>query len=299
VGAPGDSRGPADLVDRPGLVGVVGEEPADLRHADRVQNTCRVADRVAVRIPRLHVYDRVRQRAELVDLVEEVGLPPRQRPGVGDAMRRADPVDLQQVNGRSAVGSPGRLRRSGGEQRVICFDLGRGRAAPECGVQKVGVDDPDCSGIGGHVLAEDLFGLLEDARRCPAPGIAAEALGLRLAGDLRQEGNVARHTGSAANLSCRRPDTRWAAKLDHESSTGIRSGVSPSIWAIAHPAEPLAGPGTKNLAPVSGSAPGGVARLSGLRGSREAGYGSGHCCRAAIRAWTLWLDPRCTQRPPR
>jgi hypothetical protein len=67
-------------------------------------------------------------------------------------------------------------------------------------VQEVGVDDRDRARVGCHVLAEDLLGLLEDPRGRPAPGIAAEALGLRLAGDLRQRRDVLGEPGVGREL---------------------------------------------------------------------------------------------------
>ena len=62
--------------------------------------------------------------------------------------------------------------------------------------------------------------------------------------------------GFETSLSCNGPNASCCANDAHDSSTGRVWGLSPSSWAIAPAAEPLAGPGTKNWAPVSGLAPG-------------------------------------------
>src|ERR1700742_2634601 len=57
-----------------------------------------------------------------------------------------------------------------------------------------------------------------------------------------------------------RPEDNRPAKRGHESPIGIDWGLWPSNWTIALAAVPLAGPGTKKLAPLSGSGPGDAGR---------------------------------------
>src|ERR1019366_787802 len=103
VGQLGDLGGPADLVDRPLHVGVVGEEAADLVDPDRVEDAGRVAHGVGIRVAALDVDDSVGQGGDRVDLVAQVGLPFRERAHVGHAGGRADRVELEQIDGGPAV----------------------------------------------------------------------------------------------------------------------------------------------------------------------------------------------------
>src|ERR1700761_5737143 len=84
-----------------------------------------------------------------------------------------------------------------------------------------------------------------------------------------------------ASLAAMAPRPRRCLKSAHDSSTGRLAGFRPTSCAIAPAAGPLAGPGTKKLAPLSGSAPGGVGSPSGFLGSRVFEDGSGH-------AWAAW-----------
>ena len=192
VGAPGDLRRPADLVDRPVVVGVVGVEAADPPDPDRVQDPRGVAHPVGVRVARLDVNDRVRERLHLAHLVAQVCLPLAHRAVPGDAARRADRVELQQVDGRPAPGGGRHLVDPAVEHRVVVADLGCARTAAERRVHEIGGDDRDRAGVGPHVLAEDLLDLAEDLAGAAASGVDAEPLRFGLAGDLRQLGDLVR-----------------------------------------------------------------------------------------------------------
>src|SRR6202012_796679 len=73
---------------------------------------------------------------------------------------------------------------------------------------------------------------------------------------------------SCASLAPMAPRLRLCWKSAQDSSMGMVSGLRPTNWAIAPAAGPLAGPGTKKRAPLSGSDPGALDKPSGLLGSR-------------------------------
>src|ERR1700759_2950358 len=92
---------------------------------------------------------------------------------------------------------------------------------------------------------------------------------------------------SCASLAPMAPRLRLCWNCAHDSSMGMLAGLSPTSCAIAPAAAPLAGPGTKKFAPLSGSAPGALDSPSGLAATRvfEDGWGQeGAACGTAERA---------------
>src|SRR6185437_11095882 len=88
------------LVSGPLQVGVVGVEPADVAHADGVQDAGGVGRTGAVRVAALDVDHGVGEGRDRVDLVADVVLPLGQGPAAGHAARGTDRVELEQHHGR-------------------------------------------------------------------------------------------------------------------------------------------------------------------------------------------------------
>src|ERR1700744_3615820 len=84
--------------------------------------------------------------------------------------------------------------------------------------------------------------------------------------------------GLWASLAPIAPRLRLCWNWPQDSSMGMLSGLRPTSWAIAPAAAPLAGPGTKKLAPLSGAAPAAVDSRSGFDGARLFEDVSGHDC---------------------
>ena len=194
VGAAGQHRdplGPADLVDRPVDVGVVGEEPADLLNARRRS--------ARVRCSRLSSSQSSRPRGR-----RQCGAARRSgRPRSGDTAPRCRAtrcvaMQLEEPNASSSsMYTAGRLRVAAAISSTRRLNVGQRAASwlfdahPPCvGVQEVCGDQRDRPGVGQHVVAEDLLDLAVDGARAAALRVGAEALGLRLVGDLLEQADL-------------------------------------------------------------------------------------------------------------
>ncbi len=224
VGLARDLLAPRDLVDRPVQMGVVGPEALDVTDAGGVQDLGGVADGVGVGVPGLQVHDGVRQRRELRRLVAQIRLPDLDRARLLDAARRADPVELDQVDG-GAVGGCARHRvDSLAEQRLRGQEHLRRRAVVGRRLmQEVRGQDRDRARIGLHVVAEDLDRLAVDALGAAALGEHAEPVGSGLGRDLRQHPDLVSQRGVVRQQGGQMPRAQFGLEL--RPGEGVREVV--------------------------------------------------------------------------